>query len=49
MDGRTLIQEAGLKPGPALGKVLNTLVEDVVNGRLANDKAELLQRAAILG
>ncbi len=49
VDGRTLIQEAGLKPGPALGKVLNTLVEDVVNGRLANDKAELLQRAAILG
>lgn len=49
VDGRTLIQEVGLKPGPALGKVLNTLVEDVVNGRLANDKAELLQRAAILG
>ena len=49
VDGRILIQEAGLKPGPALGKVLNTLVEDVVNGRLANDKAELLQRAAILG
>jgi tRNA nucleotidyltransferase (CCA-adding enzyme) len=49
VDGRTLIQEAGLKPGPALGKVLNTLVEDVVNSRLANDKAELLQRAAILG
>lgn len=49
VDGRILIQEAGLKPGPALGKVLNTLVEDVVNGRLANDKAELLQRAASLG
>ena len=49
MDGRILIQEAGLKPGPALGKVLNTLVEDVVNGRLVNDKAELLQRAASLG
>ncbi len=49
VDGRILIQEAGLKPGPALGKVLNTLVEDVVNGRLANNKAELLQRAASLG
>lgn len=49
VDGRILIQEAGLKPGPALGEVLNTLVEDVVNGRLANDKAELLQRAASLG
>lgn len=48
IDGRTLIQEGGLKPGPALGKVLNTLVEAVVNGQLANEKAVLLKRAASL-
>lgn len=49
VDGRILIKEGGLKPGPALGKVLSTLVADVVNGRLPNEKNVLLQHAAILG
>lgn len=48
VDGRTLIQAAGIKPGPALGKIIKQLTHAVVTGQLANDRPQLLQHAAEL-
>lgn len=48
IDGRTLITVAGIKPGPALGKIIKQLTQEVVTGQLANDRSQLLQRASDL-
>lgn len=45
VDGKMLIKEAGVKPGPLMGKILNQLISAVVNGKLANDSAILLNQA----
>ena len=45
LNGKDLLQTLGLKPGPGLGKILNTLEQKVVLGELANDKTVLLAQA----
>ena len=45
VNGGDLIQKAGIKPGPDLGKVLNSLQTMVVNGQLANDTDSLVCEA----
>ena len=45
VDGRTLIVDGQLKPGPLLGKVLNDLTRAVVQGQLTNDRETLLATA----
>lgn len=45
VNGGILIKDAGIKPGPLLGKVLNQLTIQVVNGKLANDKQSLINEA----
>lgn len=45
INGQTLIKEAGIKPGPQLGKVLNQVTRSVVEGKLPNDKETLIKRA----
>ena len=42
VNGRDAL-EAGLK-GPAIGKALDALLEDVVEGRLENDRVLLLEK-----
>lgn len=44
VGGRDLIQ-AGIKPGPLLGRIIKKLTMQVVNGQLANERAVLLARA----
>lgn len=44
INGQTLIKEAGIKPGPQLGKVLNQVTRAVVEGKLPNDKETLINR-----
>ena len=36
------LMDAGITPGPAVGKALNTLLRAVMEGRLPNEKAALL-------
>ncbi|GLB46884.1 CCA-adding enzyme [Philodulcilactobacillus myokoensis] len=45
INGKILIKDHILKPGPMLGKVLNTIESNVINGKVANDKAKLIQLA----
>lgn len=45
VNGGDLIQKAGIKPGPELGKVINSLQTMVVNGQLANDTNSLVCEA----
>lgn len=44
VNGRNLAQ-LGIPPGPAMGKILDRLLEDVVEERLSNEKDTLLQEA----
>lgn len=44
VDGRALM-ELGFPAGPELGRTLEALLEEVVEGRLPNDRRLLLQRA----
>lgn len=37
VDGRYLMEELNLKPGPEIGKLLNLILENVVNGQLKNN------------
>ncbi|MGN1282740.1 MAG: CCA tRNA nucleotidyltransferase [Limosilactobacillus sp.] len=48
LDGRALIVDGQIKPGPRLGRILNDLTDAVVQGRLANDRATLLAAARTL-
>ena len=38
VNGGVLIQEAGLKPGPQLGQILQEVEEAIVSGQVANEK-----------
>ena len=44
VNGRNL-QEIGVKPSPLTGKILNTLLQKVIDGQLPNDKQSLLEFA----
>ena len=48
VDGRTLITDGQLTPGPQLGRILKDLTTAVVEGRLANDRDTLLTAARTL-
>ncbi len=45
VDGRTLIAELGFAPGPALGRVLDRLLERVIDDPSLNERATLLRLA----
>ena len=45
VNGRDLM-DAGVRPGPGLRRVLDTLLEQVLTGQLPNEKAALLAAAA---
>jgi tRNA nucleotidyltransferase (CCA-adding enzyme) len=42
IDGTDLIEELGMNPGPALGRMLDDLVERVIDDPALNDRATLL-------
>lgn len=48
VDGRMLIKQAGIKPGPMLGKIIQRLTQEVVTGQLENQADRLLNRATEL-
>jgi tRNA nucleotidyltransferase (CCA-adding enzyme) len=48
IDGRALMQELGLKPGPDLGRILKALLEEVVDDPSKNQREALLERARAL-
>jgi hypothetical protein len=48
ISGRDLTQELGLRPGPAFGEILRTLLDEVVEDPALNERARLLERAAEL-
>jgi tRNA nucleotidyltransferase (CCA-adding enzyme) len=48
IDGRALMQELGLKPGPDLGRILKALLEEVVEDPSKNEREALLSRARAL-
>ena len=45
LNGKILLQETNLKPGPQLGKILNEVERQVVIGQIKNEKTKLLQLA----
>jgi tRNA nucleotidyltransferase (CCA-adding enzyme) len=48
VDGRALIQELGMKPGPDLGRILKALLDEVVEDPTKNQREVLLERARAL-
>ena len=48
ISGKDLMQELGLKPGPAFGAILKTLLDEVVENPSLNQRDQLLARAAEL-
>ncbi|HXK18300.1 MAG TPA: HD domain-containing protein [Polyangiaceae bacterium] len=48
VDGRALMQELGLKPGPDLGRILKALLDEVVEDPSQNQREILLERARAL-
>lgn len=48
LDGRALMQELGMKPGPDIGRILKTLLDEVVEDPSKNERAALLARARAL-
>jgi tRNA nucleotidyltransferase (CCA-adding enzyme) len=48
IDGRALIQDLGMKPGPDIGRILKTLLDEVVEDPARNERAALLERARAL-
>ena len=44
IDGNDVMGKLGIKPGPKVGEVLNTLFEEVVEKKLPNEKEALLER-----
>lgn len=45
INGRDLMTELGMRPGPAIGRVLEALLEDVLTDTARNDRTWLLARA----
>lgn len=48
LDGRVLMQELGMKPGPDLGRILKALLDEVVDDPSKNQREVLLERARAL-
>jgi tRNA nucleotidyltransferase (CCA-adding enzyme) len=48
IDGRMLMQELGMKPGPDIGRILKALLDDVVEDPGRNTREALLERARAL-
>ena len=48
VDGRALMQELGMKPGPDLGRILKALLDEVVEDPTKNQREVLLERARAL-
>ena len=48
VDGRALMQELGMKPGPDLGRILKALLDEVVEDPTKNQREILLERARSL-
>jgi tRNA nucleotidyltransferase (CCA-adding enzyme) len=48
IDGRALMQELGMKPGPDIGRILKALLEEVVEDPSKNQREALLERARSL-
>jgi tRNA nucleotidyltransferase (CCA-adding enzyme) len=48
IDGRVLMQELGMKPGPDLGRILKALLDEVVDDPAKNQREALLERAKAL-
>jgi poly(A) polymerase len=46
LDGQALIALLGIRPGPLVGKIKNTLTDAVVSGDLAPDDAAGAERMA---
>lgn len=44
VDGRKL-SDAGIKPSPAMGKILEKLLDEVMDEKLPNDESALIERA----
>ncbi len=44
IDGKDVMKELKIKPGPKIGEILNTLFEEVVEGKLKNERSELLRK-----
>ena len=47
VNGRDLLA-AGVAPGPAVGRILQALLEQVIQGRLTNKKEDLLAEVPLL-
>lgn len=45
INGKDLMSELGMRPGPAIGRVLEALLDDVLTDTARNDRAWLLARA----
>jgi tRNA nucleotidyltransferase (CCA-adding enzyme) len=48
IDGRVLMQELALKPGPDLGRILKLLLDEVVDDPSKNQREALIERARAL-
>ncbi len=48
ISGNDVMKKMKLKPGPEVGKILNKLFEEVVEGKLKNEKAALLKHLTSL-
>lgn len=44
INGKDVMKELGIPPGPTVGQVLNTLFHEVEEGKLKNTREELLKR-----
>ena len=44
IDGRDVMERLDMKPGPEVGKILNTIFEEVDDEKLPNKRGELLER-----
>jgi putative nucleotidyltransferase with HDIG domain len=44
IDGNDVMKELGIKPGPKVGEILNTLFEEVVEKKLPNERQPLLKK-----
>lgn len=44
INGNDIMKELGIKPGPKVGEILNTLFDEVEKGKLKNTQKDLLKR-----
>jgi len=44
IDGHDVMKELGIKPGPEIGKILNTIFTEVEEGKLKNEREVLINR-----